>query len=97
MGFVPSSEATPKAEAAALRALELDSSLAEPLTHQYDEAIEAFHEALRISPDLPFVWLVLAGSYHLSGKFDDAIEAEGSLMAALGDSDGQRMFIQKYE
>ena len=175
MGFVPPSEATPRAEAAALRALEIDSDLAEPhvwlaiinawsywrwdkaeslfqraielnpsyadarnsyghllavhgrfdesfaqletaleldpfngwiqgvygtlfhMTHQYDRAITEFEEALRISPRLPFVWFVLAGSFHMAGRFDDAIEAEASLMAALGDSDGQRKLLQIYD
>ncbi len=175
MGFVQSSEAAPKAEAAALRALEIDSDNVEahvwlgvirawvdwdwdaaeelflraielnpssgdariPYSHmlavfgrfdegmvqseralkldpfngwfrgvygvelhmagRYDEAIAAFQEALRISSDLPFVWLILAGSYHATEQFDAAIEAEASLMAALGDTDGQRALMQTYE
>ncbi len=174
MGFVPSGEATPKAEAAALRALELNSDLAEPhvwlaiirawsdwnweaaerlferaielnpssgdartsyshllallgrfdeamiqieqalrldpfngwfrgvygvelhMAGHHDEAIVTFQEALRISPDLPFAWLGLAGSYHFTGRFDEAIEAEGSLLAALGDTDTQRLLMQTY-
>ena len=175
MGFVPSGEAAPKAEAAALRALELDGDNVEahvwlgvirawvdwdwdaaealflraielnpssgdariPYSHmlalfgrfdegllqseqalrldpfngwfigvygvelymagRHDEAIASFQEALRISPDLPFVWIVLAGSYHVTGQFDKAIEAEGSLMAALGDTDSQHLLIQTYK
>ena len=175
MGFVPSSEAAPKSEAAALRALELDADNVEAhvwlgvirawvdwdwdaaealflraielnpssgdarityshmlalfgrfdegmqqseealkvdpfnawfigvhgvekhMAGRHNEAIATFHEALRISPDLPFVWLVLAGSYHVTGQFDKAIEAEGSLMAALGDAESQSLLRLKYE
>ncbi len=175
MGFVLPSEAGPKAEAAALRAIELDSDRAEPyvwlaiirsmngwdwdaaeelylraielnpnyadargpyghllailgrfdeafvqfdealrldpfngwfrgqqgvtfhMSGQFDEAIASFEEALRISPDLPFVWLVLAASYHMTDRFDEAIEAEGSFLAAFGDTEGQRQLLQMYK
>ncbi len=174
MGFLPSSEATPKAEAAALRALEIDPDSAQahhwlavvrswsewkwdaaeelfnraielnpsygdartsyshllavlgrfdealvqaelaleldPLNgwfqgiygvdlhmiHRYDEAIATFQEAIRLSPDLPFVWFVLTGSYHFAGRFEEAVDAEGSLWAALGDTESQRLLMQKY-
>lgn len=174
MGFAPVSEATPKAEAAALRALELDADLAEAhiwlavirswgdwnwavgeelykraielnpssgdarasyshllavlgrfdealiqielaleldpfnvwfqalygvvlnMTRRYDEAIEVFRGALRISPNLPVAWFALTGSLHLLGRFEEAIEAEGSLLAALGDTDSQRILMQTY-
>jgi len=174
MGFLPSSKATPKAEAAALRALEIDPDLAEahhwlavvrswsdwkwaaaeklfkraielnpsygdartsyshllavlgrfdealvqaelaleldPLNawfqgiygvdlhmiHRYDEAIATFQKAIRLSPDLPFVWFVLTGSYHFAGRFEEAVDAEGSLWAALGDTESQRLLMQQY-
>lgn len=174
MGFLPSSKATPKAEAAALRALEIDPDLAEAhhwlavvrswsnwkwaaaeelfkraielnpsygdartsyshllavlgrfdealvqaelaieldplngwfqgiygvdlhMVHRYDEAIETFQEAIRLSPNLPFVWLVLSGSYHFAGRFEEAVDAEGALWAALGDTESQRLLMQKY-
>lgn len=174
MGFVRSSEATPKAEAAALRALELDDQLAQPhlwlaiirawsdwnwdeaealflraielnpsyadvrgsyghllavngrfeeafeqieigleldpfnpwirgqygvvyhMTGRFEEAIGTFHEALRIAPDLPFVWLVLAGSYHQSGLEQEAVDAEGSLLASLGDTEAQLSLRQTH-
>ncbi len=174
MGFVPSSEATPKAEAAALRALQLNEDLAEAhlwlavvrawgewnwgeaerlyqrsielnpsfgdawgsyshllavlgrfdealikievaleldpynawlqglhgvvlfMARRYDEATEVFQGALRISPDLPFVWLTLAGSHHFSARFDEAVEAEASLLAAMGEADSQRLLMQTY-
>ena len=175
MGFARSSEATPRAEAAALRALELDSELAQPhlwlaivrawsdwnwteaerlflraidlnpshadvrgsfghmlaisgrfdeaLQHietgleldpfnpwiigqygvvyhmlgRYDEAIHQFREALRIAPDLPFVWLALAGSYHQTGQESNAIEAKGSLFAAVGATDAQQELQRIYD
>ena len=175
MGFVPSSEATPKAEAAARRALQIDNELAEPhlwlaivrawgnwqwdeaeelfqraielnpsyadprtsyghllavfgrfdeafaqmetavaldpyngwirgvrgvifhMAHQYDAAINELEEALRISPDLPFAWLALAASYHAMGRLDEAIDAEASLMLALGDTEGERLYVKTYQ
>jgi len=174
MGFVQSSVAAPKAEAAARRALELDSDLAQAhhwlgvirswsdwnwaaaekeferaiflnpsdgdartsyshlhavlgrfddallqaelalkldplngwfqgiygvvlhMTRRYDEAIVVFQEALRISPKLPFAWLMLAASYHFADTFDQAIAAEGSLLAALGDTENQRLLSEMY-
>jgi tetratricopeptide (TPR) repeat protein len=174
MGFVPSSEATPKAEAAALRALEIDPDSAEahhwlavvrswsdwkweaaeelferaielnpsygdartsyshllavlgrfdealvqaelaleldPLNawfqgiygvdlhmiHRFDDAIATLEEAIRLSPDLPFVWFVLSGSYHYAGRFDEAVHAEGSLWAAMGETESQRLLMQQY-
>jgi tetratricopeptide (TPR) repeat protein len=66
------------------------------MTGQFEKAIATFQEALRISPDLPFVWFVLAASYHYAERFEDTIEAEGSLLAALGDVEAQRLLLQKY-
>lgn len=62
-GDVPAAEATPKANAAALRALELDSTLAEPhyalaTTRTWGEwdwegGERAFRQAIRLKPDYP--------------------------------------------
>ena len=175
MGFVPADQASPKSEAAALRALEIDDELAEPhlwlavirswtdynwsaaeelftkairlnpsyadvrgsyshflavhgrfdeslaqiavaleldpfngwiiglsgvvyyMNHRNDEAIVEFQRALRISPDLPFVWMALAGSYHYSGQFDKAIQAEASYLEAVGMSEAQAELLRRYE
>lgn len=84
MGFVPSSEATPKAEAAALRALELDSELAEPHVWlaiakawgnwEWAEAEELFQRAIELNPS----YADARGSYgHLLailGRFDESFE-----------------------
>ncbi len=91
MGFVPSSEATPKAEAAALRALELDSSLAEPhvwlaiirawSNWEWDEAEELFRRAIELNPS----YADARGSYgHLLavlGRFDESFAQLESAMA----------------
>ena len=175
MGFAPSSEAAPKARAAALRALEVDPDLAEAhsrlasirvwsdwnwaggeqefrraieinpsfagaralyshllailgrsdealiqielaleldpfngffqafygvvlqMNRRYDAAIAAFEGALRISPNLPFAWFAYTGSLHVSGRFEEAVAAEGSLLAALGDTNSQRIIMQTYQ
>ncbi len=67
------------------------------MSHRYDEAIVEFQRALRISPDLPFVWVVLAGSYHYSGQFDKAIQAEASYLKAVGMSEAQAELMRRYE
>jgi TolB-like protein/Tfp pilus assembly protein PilF len=82
MGFVPPSEAAPKAEAAALRAIELDSDLAEPYVWlaiirawsdwNWDEAEELFKQAIELNPN----YADARGPYgHLLavlGRFDEA-------------------------
>jgi TolB-like protein/Tfp pilus assembly protein PilF len=82
MGFVPSSEAAPKAEAAALRAMELDSNLAEPyvwlaiirawIDWDWATAEELFLRAIELNPS----YADARGPYgHLLavlGRFDEA-------------------------
>ena len=83
MGFALPSEASPKAEAAALRALELDSELAQPHLWlaivrawgdwNWDEAERIFLRAIALNPNYADV----RGSYgHLlavKGRFDEAL------------------------
>ncbi len=84
MGFVRSSEATPRAEAAALRALELDDQLAQPhlwlaiirawSNWNWGEAEALFLRAIELNPSYADV----RGSYgHLlavTGRFEEAFE-----------------------
>ena len=63
---------------------------------RYEEAIKLLERALQLSPDLPFVWLALAGVYHNSERFDDAIQAEASYLDSLGMTDERNEFLQRY-
>lgn len=63
----------------------------------YDESVSLLERSLQLSPDLPFVWLVLAGSYHYSGRFDDAVQAEASYLSALGMTDARDELLRRYE
>ncbi len=83
MGFVPADQASPKSEAAALRALEIDDELAEPhlwlavirswTDYNWSAAEELFTRAIRLNPSYADV----RGSYgHLLavlGRFDESL------------------------
>ncbi len=77
MGFVPSSEATPKAEAAALRALELDSDLAEP--HVWLAIIRAWSDWNWAAAEIPFERAI-----ELNPSYADVRGSYGHLLAVLG-------------
>lgn len=67
------------------------------MQQRYDVSIPVLEEALRISPKLPFVWLVLAGSYHYEGRHEDAINAEASYLAALGMTAARDELLRQFE
>ncbi len=52
--------------------------------NRLDDAARLLERALKVSPDLPFVWLVLAGVYQFQNRFEDAIKSEASLLSAFG-------------
>lgn len=64
--------------------------------HRYEEAIALLERALQLSPDLPFVWLIIAGAYHHTDRFDDAIAAEAAYLATLGLSDDRNEFLRRF-
>jgi len=83
MGFVPADQASPKSEAAALRALEIDDELAEPYLwlavirlgtdYNWSAAEELFTKAIRLNPSYADV----RGSYGhflaVLGRFDESL------------------------
>jgi TolB-like protein/Tfp pilus assembly protein PilF len=83
MGFVPPDQASPKSEAAALRALEIDDELAEPhlwlavirswRDYNWSAAEELFTKAIRLNPSYADV----RGSYGhflaVLGRFDESL------------------------
>jgi TolB-like protein/Tfp pilus assembly protein PilF len=83
-GDVPAREATPKANAAALRALELDGTLAEPhyalaTTRTWGEwdwegGERAFRQAIKLKPDYPEARAFYAHLLAILGRPGDAME-----------------------
>jgi tetratricopeptide (TPR) repeat protein len=79
---VPSSEALPKARAAADRALQIDDSLAEAHTSsaatyqfgwQWDQAEQEFRRALTLNPNYPTAHHWFSLYLNLNGQFDEAM------------------------
>jgi serine/threonine protein kinase/tetratricopeptide (TPR) repeat protein len=76
-------DAFPKAKAAAMRAVELDSTLAEPhvslawssfiFDRDWTTADNQFQQALRLNPGSPFVHRTYAAFLARKGRFDEAI------------------------
>lgn len=77
MGFVPASEATPKSEAAAFRALEIDPELAEP--HVWLAIIRAWSNFNWVTAEELF-----RKSIDLNPNYADARGSYGHLLAVLG-------------
>jgi tetratricopeptide (TPR) repeat protein len=83
-GDVPAREATPRANAAALRALELDGTLAEPhyalaTTRTWGEwdwegGERAFRQAIRLKPDYPEARAFYAHLLAILGRFGEATD-----------------------
>ena len=77
----PSSETLPKAKAAAMRALEIDDSLAEAYASlgfinqqswQFDEAERNLKRAMELDPDYPTARQWYARHLNMTGRFDEA-------------------------
>lgn len=90
MGFVPSGTASPNAEAAALRALELDSDLAEAhvwlgvirawVDWDWEEAEVLFKQAIHLNPSSGNARIPYSHLLALHGRFDEAkIQADEAL------------------
>ena len=81
--YAPTSEAMPKARAAALRALEIDPDLSEAHAAlglvrlfydlDWDAAKESFQRAIEIKPNYSIAHQRLGLYFNLRGQFDDAI------------------------
>lgn len=90
MGFVPSSEAAPKSEAAALRALELDADNVEAhvwlgvvrawVDWDWDAAEELFLRAIELNPSSGDARIPYSHMLALFGRFDEAmVQSEQAL------------------
>lgn len=55
--------------------------------HRYEEAIETLERALLLEPDAPILLSTLRSVYHLSGRYDDAMDAWRASYASIGDTD----------
>jgi hypothetical protein len=67
------------------------------MQQRYDVSIPMLENALRVSPKLPFVWFVLAGSYHYAERPQDALNAEASYLAALGMTAARDELLKQFE
>ena len=55
--------------------------------HRYEEAIETLERALLLEPDAPILLSTLRSVYHLSGRYDDAMDAWRASYASTGDTE----------
>ncbi len=55
--------------------------------HRYEEAIETLERALLLEPNAPLLLSTLRSVYHLSGRYDDAMDAWRASYASTGDTE----------
>ena len=87
------------------RALELDpfNALSQasygnvPLfVRQYDDAIAAYRKALTVSPNIGFALMQLVTALHLTGGYEEALDAQKAYFSAVGDDESQEALTQGY-
>ena len=84
-GFLPSEDAFRQGRAAALRAIELDSSLGQPhvalsfhayqAKHDLPEAIREAEKAIALKPDLAIAYHTLSIALNIFGRSEEALDA----------------------
>jgi len=63
---------------------------------RYDDAVEEFRVALRLTPDLPFAQHALSDALHLRGSYEEAFAAEKSYLSAVRDVEAEAALTEGY-
>ena len=67
------------------------------VVRRYDDAIKQFRKALRTSPGNPVALIRLSSAFDLKGMYDEALEAQKSFLATVGDREGEEALTRGYK